>query len=130
MEAYIEERKTAIEYMAGSKSRVTTDLWTSENQKRGKSKLMLEGKLLHMCCAAHILNIIVKDGLEVIKNSISKIRDSVAFWTATLKRVEKFEEIAKNIKVKIQNKLGLDCKTRWNSTYKMLSIALPCKVVF
>jgi hypothetical protein len=31
------ERKKAIEYMAGIQSRVaiTTDLWTSDNQKRG-----------------------------------------------------------------------------------------------
>ena len=91
---------------------------------------MLEGKLLHMRCVAHILNLVVKDGLEVIKNSIAKIRESVAFWTATPKRVEKFEEIAKHVKVKTEHKLGLDCKTRWNSTYKMLSIALPYKAVF
>ena len=99
-------------------------------KKIGKTKLMLEGKLLHMCCAAHILNLIVKDGLEVIQPAIAKVRESVAFWTATPKRVEKFEEIAKYVKVPIEHKLGLDCKTRWNSTYKMLSIALPYVAVF
>jgi hypothetical protein len=98
--------------------------------KIGKSKLMLEGSLLHMRCATHILNLIVKDGLEVIKSSIASIRGSVAFWIATPKRVEKFEEIAKLVKVKVNHKLGLDCKTRWNSTYKMLSIALPYKAIF
>jgi hypothetical protein len=98
--------------------------------KIGKSKLMLEGSLLHMRCAAHILNLIVKDGLEVIKSSIASIRESVAFWIATPKRIEKFEEIAKHVKVKVNHKLGLDCKTRWNSTYKMLSIALPYKAIF
>jgi serine/threonine-protein kinase RIO1 len=92
-------------------------------KKIGKSKLMLEGELLHKCCAAHIINLIVKDGLEVIKGSIAKIRESVAYWTTTPKRVEKFEEIAQNIKVKVVHKLGLNCKTRWNSTYKMLAIA-------
>ena len=98
-------------------------------KKIGKPKLMLEEELLHMRCATHILNLIVKDGLEVIKSSIAKIHGSVAFWTATPKRVEKFEEIAKHVKVQIDHKLGLDCKTRWNSTYKMLSIALPLKAV-
>lgn len=206
MDAYKEEQRKALAYMAGTKSRVaiTTDLWTYDNQKRGymaitahfiddswtlrniimrfiyvpaphtaeviceelyealvgwnldgristqtldncttndkvipdlikkigKSKLMLEGSLLHMRCAAHILNLIVKDGLEVIKSSIASIRESVAFWIATPKRLEKFEEIAKHVKVKVNHKLGLDCKTRWNSTYKMLCIALPYKAVF
>ena len=99
-------------------------------KKIDKSKLMLDGKLLHMRCAAHILNLIVRDGLEVIKDSIAKICESVAYWTATPKRIEKFEEIAKHVKVKLEHKLGLDCKTRWNSTFKMLSIAMPYKAVF
>lgn len=94
-------------------------------KKIGKNKLLLEGKLLHMWCAAHILNLIVKDGLEVIQPAIAKFRESIAFWTATPKRIEKFEEIAKYVKVPIEHKLALDCKTRWNSTYKMLAIALP-----
>jgi hypothetical protein len=36
MEHYETEKKKAIEYMAGIQSRVaiTTDLWTSDNQKR------------------------------------------------------------------------------------------------
>jgi hypothetical protein len=80
--------------------------------------------------AAHILNLIVKDGLDVIQPAIKKIRDSVAFWTATPKRVEKFEEMAKFVKVSLVHKLGLDCKTRWNSTYKMLSIAIPYEPIF
>jgi hypothetical protein len=96
----------------------------------GPSKLMLEGSLLHMRCAAHILNLIVKDGLDVIQHAIKKIRDSIAFWTATPKRVEKFEEMAKFLKIHIVHKLGLDCKTRWNSTYKMLTIAIPYEAIF
>jgi hypothetical protein len=83
-----------------------------------------------MHCAAHILNLIVKDGLDVIQHAIKKIRDSVAFWTATPKRVEKFEEMAKFLKIHIVHKLGLDCKTRWNSTYKMLTIAIPYEAIF
>ncbi|CAA0825803.1 Unknown protein [Striga hermonthica] len=206
MDAYMEEKKKAQEYMVGTKSRVaiTTDMWTSENQKRGymavtahfiddswtlrsiimrfiyvpfphtadiisdklydafvewnvdekistvtmdncstndavipvlinkisSDKLMLNGQILHMRCCAHILNLIVRDGLDVIQPAIAKIRDSVAFWTATPKRLEKFEEIAKYVKVPTDNKLGLDCKTRWNSTYKMLSVALPYEASF
>jgi hypothetical protein len=118
-------------------STLTLDNCTTNNsvipeliRKIGPSKLMLEGALLHMRCGCHIFNLIVKDGLDVVQPAIKKIRESVAFWTATPKRVEKFEDMAKFVKVPIVHKLGLDCKTRWNSTYKMLTIAIPYEAVF
>ncbi|KAA8524372.1 hypothetical protein F0562_010795 [Nyssa sinensis] len=50
--------------------------------KLDSSSLLLDGRVLHMRCCAHILNLIVKDGLEVIGQGIKRIRDSVVFWTA------------------------------------------------
>ncbi|KAG6518550.1 hypothetical protein ZIOFF_022029 [Zingiber officinale] len=94
------------------------------------SSLISEGKLFHMRCCAHILNLVVRDGLELISDSIETIRYSVAFWTATPKRDEKFIEIARQLKVPSTKKLELDCKTRWNSIYLMLNIALEYEVVF
>jgi hypothetical protein len=99
-------------------------------RKIRKSKLINDGKLVHMHYYAHILNLIVKDGLEHIITAIENIRESVAYWTATPKRIEKFEEIAKFVKVPMVHKINLDCKTRWNSTFKMLSVAVPYKAVF
>ena len=37
---------------------------------------------------------------------------------------------ARHQKVELTKKLCLDCKTRWNSTYIMLSIAIPYRKVF
>ncbi|KAL5173087.1 putative AC transposase [Glycine soja] len=73
-----------------------------------------DGSLLHMRCCAHILNLIVKDGLE----------DSVAYWTITTKRKGKFEETTKQLRIPYTKNLALDCPTRWNSTYKMLEIVI------
>ncbi|XP_039019937.1 zinc finger BED domain-containing protein RICESLEEPER 1-like [Hibiscus syriacus] len=77
--------------------------------------LMLHGRFLHMRCCAHILNLIVQDGLSV---------------TASDKRNHKFEQVAKQVVPECTKKLQLDCKTRWNSTYDMLMVALNYKEVF
>jgi hypothetical protein len=47
-----------------------------------------------------------------LKDAIENIRESVAYWTATPKRIEKFEEVAKFVKVNMKTKIHLDCKTR------------------
>ncbi|CAN1192979.1 Putative AC9 transposase [Linum perenne] len=98
-----------------------------------KKKLVLtdlikDGTLVHMRCSANVLNLIVKDGLDVIKDGIYKIRGSVVYWTCTPRRVEKFHDTAKQLKISIDRKLLLDCPTRWNSTYQMLVDAIPYKV--
>ncbi|KAL6322444.1 hypothetical protein AAG906_008099 [Vitis piasezkii] len=92
--------------------------------------LLLNGKIFHMRCAAHVLNLIVKEGLDVIEVEIEKIRESVAYWSATPSRMEKFEDAARQLRIPCTKKLSLDCKTRWNSTYLMLSIAITYKDVF
>ncbi|XP_076893806.1 zinc finger BED domain-containing protein RICESLEEPER 2-like [Bidens hawaiensis] len=98
--------------------------------KLSLSSLILGGELFHMRCCAHILNLIVQDGLSVIGEGIERIRESVAFWTGTQKRVEKFEEAARHLAIDCSKKLPLDCKTRWNSTYLMLKVAILYKEVF
>lgn len=94
------------------------------------SSLILHGSLLHMRCAAHILNLIVQDGLVIIKDCIEKVRDSVIFWTGSPKRRQKFDEVVRQVCVSCIKELALDVKTRWNSTYLMLSTALVYKDVF
>ena len=94
------------------------------------NSLLLNGKVFHMRCATHILNLIVKEGLDVIRVEIEKLRDSVAFWSATPSRVVKFKDATRQLWIPCNKKLCLDCKTRWNSTYLMLSIAIAYKDAF
>ncbi|KAH9754467.1 BED-type domain-containing protein [Citrus sinensis] len=92
--------------------------------------MLMGGNFFHMRCVTHILNLIVKDEMKVIEEWIKKIRDSVAYWTGTPKRVETFEMAARQLQVKCEKKLVLDCVTRWNSTYVMLDVAVKYKIVF
>ncbi|XP_023737847.1 zinc finger BED domain-containing protein RICESLEEPER 2-like [Lactuca sativa] len=99
-------------------------------EKLRPDNLLLKGELLHMKCCAHILSLIFQQGLSAIQSGIESIRESVVFWTATPKRVEKFEETKDGVSLSSKRKLVLDCKTRWNSTYLMLMSAIPYKEVF
>jgi hypothetical protein len=100
--------------------------------------LMLRGKLMHMRCVAHIINLIVKDGLgakdamgvKVVEEAIGRIRETIAFWSATPKRHERFERAVLQEGIKYDKKIALDVKTRWNSTYLMLNVALNYIHVF
>ncbi|KAL4310528.1 hypothetical protein GQ457_01G013800 [Hibiscus cannabinus] len=94
------------------------------------NSLWLDENLLHVRCSAHILNLIVKDGLEIIKSFIDNVRDSITFWIATPKRIEKFQETARQLNIPVTTKITLDCSTRWNSTYHMLNVSLSYKEVF
>ena len=97
--------------------------------KFDSSSLILDGKFLHMRCRAHILNLIVKDGLDVIGKGIERIHECVAFWVATPKRFEKFEDSTRYLKISSTKKVHLDCKNRWNSTYLMLQSTFPYKSI-
>ncbi|KAJ4702657.1 Zinc finger BED domain-containing protein [Melia azedarach] len=99
-------------------------------EKIDKSDLIMSGRLFHIRCTAHILNLIVEDGLFVISNTIVKVRDSVSYWRTTTKRREKFDEVARRLNISCTRELVLDCTTRWNSTYLMIVVALEYKAVF
>ena len=90
----------------------------------------MRGSMLHMHCVAHVLNLIVYDGLSVIGPCIEKVRVSVRFWMASTKRRQKFEETKQQLHIECTKELALDCKTRCNFAYLMLSIAIKYQYVF
>ncbi|XP_024626091.1 zinc finger BED domain-containing protein RICESLEEPER 2-like [Medicago truncatula] len=92
-------------------------------------KLVLDGKLFHVRCCAHILNLLVEDGIGRIREIVEKVHDSVRFINQSEARLRTFSEIVQQLKLG-GKKLILDCPTRWNSTYQMLSVAMQFKEAF
>nr|XP_043633679.1 zinc finger BED domain-containing protein RICESLEEPER 2-like [Erigeron canadensis] len=79
-------------------------------------------------CCAHILNLVVKDGLSEIASVIGEVREVVKYINHSEARRQSFSKVADKQNVK-DRRLLIDCPTRWNSTYEMLSLALKFKDV-
>ena len=94
-----------------------------------QKKLPLDGKLFHVRCCAHILNLLVQDGLSEIEDIIYNVRESVRHVNKSPGRLHIFSELAKQALVSRKH-LILDVCTRWNATYAMLSAAIEFKKVF
>ncbi|KZV45203.1 zinc finger BED domain-containing protein RICESLEEPER 2-like [Dorcoceras hygrometricum] len=78
---------------------------------------------IHMRCVAHIINLIVVDGLKDISESVTRVRDAVKYVKQSPARLNKFKECAMFEKIESKSSLCLDVSTRWNSTFLMLNVA-------
>ncbi|KFK43821.1 hypothetical protein AALP_AA1G178300 [Arabis alpina] len=114
-----------------------------ENYKLGSMHLAMElletwkngelrkrGEYFHVRCSAHILNLIVQDGLEVIGDSLHKIRESIKYVQASEAREILFAKSVESVGIKLKAGLILDVSTRWNSTYHMLDRAIKYRAAF
>ncbi|KAJ9541479.1 hypothetical protein OSB04_027985 [Centaurea solstitialis] len=84
---------------------------------------ILGGQHMHLRCAAHILNLIVQEGLDDYGASIAKIRDVVRYVRGSSTRLQKLKECADQAKITSKKTVCLDVATCWNSTYFMLEAA-------
>ena len=99
---------------------ITMDNASSNNTTLGflKKKLLSWGassvrmKLLHMRCIAHILNLIVNDGLKESSLSVRKVREAVRYIRNSPARLKKFRDLAYLVGIECKNSLTLDVPTR------------------
>jgi hypothetical protein len=62
---------------------------------KDKRDSILGGELLHMRCAAHILNLIVNEGLKGLGDCVFNIRSVVKFVKSSPQRMARFKECIK-----------------------------------
>ena len=85
---------------------------------------------MHMRCCAHILNLIVEEGLKEIDASVAKVREAVRYVKSSPNRNQTFRSFMERLGMESNSLLCLDVPTRWNSTYLMLEIAKKFEKVF
>ncbi|XP_031120343.1 zinc finger BED domain-containing protein RICESLEEPER 2-like [Ipomoea triloba] len=91
---------------------------------------IMNGDLLHMRCFAHIINLVVSEGLKEVNDSINAVRAAVKYVRQSPTRLKKFKDCAVFAKVECTKALCLDVRTRWNSVYLMLDVAEKYERVF
>ena len=93
-------------------------------------RCILEGKWTHVRCMAHIMNLVVQDGLKDVGISVDRVRGSVRWVRQSPVRLKRFKEFVVMDNIVCQKSLCLDIPTRWNSTYLMLSVSIEYEKVF
>lgn len=86
--------------------------------------LLMGGEYFHTRCCAHVLNLIVKEGLKDIERQVVRIRGAVRYVQASSSRLQRFKACIDPQKVQYKGFVNLDIETRWNSSYLMLDAAL------
>ena len=101
-----------------------------KNYLKDANKTFLGGEYLHVRCAAHILNLIVTEGLKDVDDSVARIRMAVKWVRSSPSRLEKFKVAAKAAGITSKKGLCTDVPTRWNSTFLMFEVAHEYKAAF
>ncbi|KAH9681179.1 BED-type domain-containing protein [Citrus sinensis] len=91
---------------------------------------LLGGKFLHLRCCAHIINLIVGEGLTELKGSVTSIRNAVRYVKSSPARENRFKKCVEHEKIKSKGSVVLDVVTRWNFTCLMLSSAFKFRKAF
>jgi len=78
-------------------------------------------------CCAHILNLLVQDGMKLIHSAIKKLRELLKYIDSSPSRIQEFNTLANGMGLASKAGIYIDIPNRWNSTYKMLREAKAYK---
>ncbi|XP_035549768.1 zinc finger BED domain-containing protein RICESLEEPER 2-like [Juglans regia] len=89
----------------------------------GSEDCVAAHEFIHMRCTAHILNLVVSEGLKDVDDSIIRVRNLIKYVKSSPQRLATFKSCVDRSKVPCSSFLCLDVPTRWNSTFLMLDVA-------
>nr|KAJ0220781.1 hypothetical protein LSAT_V11C200088940 [Lactuca sativa] len=108
----------------------TITLDNASSQLCNEGALRSNGDYFHIRCCAHVLNLVVQDGLNAIDEGIVKIRESIKYVKGSQARRKKFIDCVKYVNLNPKTGLRQDVPTRWNATYLMIESALFYRCAF
>ncbi|XP_050218994.1 zinc finger BED domain-containing protein RICESLEEPER 1-like [Mercurialis annua] len=109
---------------------IDDDIVLTIKNQISQNRPLRNGQLFDVRSAAHVLNQIVQDTLEALREVIQKVRASVRYVKTSQEVHDKFTEISQQLGISTQKNLGLDSQARWNSTYLMLESCLEYRASF
>ncbi|XP_054784012.1 zinc finger BED domain-containing protein RICESLEEPER 1-like [Prosopis cineraria] len=92
--------------------------------------LVCGGDYLQLRCSAHILNLVVNDGLKELKDTFESIRNAIRYVRSSPACLQRFKDVCELEMLDSKSIICLDVSTRWNSTYLMLDVALKFQKAF
>uniref|UniRef100_J3N7H9 BED-type domain-containing protein n=1 Tax=Oryza brachyantha TaxID=4533 RepID=J3N7H9_ORYBR len=95
-----------------------------------RKKSQFDPDYFHVHCAAHIVSLVVNDGLQPIQPLISNLRNTVKYFKKSPARMYKFVGVCNSYSIRVGRGLSLDVKTRWSSTYRMLETGIEYRNAF
>ncbi|XP_026405471.1 zinc finger BED domain-containing protein RICESLEEPER 2-like [Papaver somniferum] len=107
------------------------DVASRVKERLPHNRLLPRNDLFHVCCAEHILNVIVQELLGALHDVIHKIRECVRYVKSSESLQQNFNDLYQGLQVTTSHKnLCLDSPTRWKSTYLMLEAAVGNRIAF
>ncbi|KAL4582521.1 hypothetical protein LXL04_007071 [Taraxacum kok-saghyz] len=97
---------------------------------QNSNKCLLNGKWTHIRCVAHVLNLVVQDGVKKVGSSVENVRWACRWIRQAPSRIDKFSKFSKLVTNGTTKHLTRDVSTRWNSTYQMLEVAQAYETTF
>ncbi|KAI7964469.1 hypothetical protein MJO29_002567 [Puccinia striiformis f. sp. tritici] len=92
--------------------------------------LDVNGDFFHMRCAAHVINLVVRDGFQCISQALSKLQSSVKYIRNSSGRKQVFDSAVETCRIISDKQPTTDVVTRWNSTFLTINSSLPFKLAF
>ncbi|GJW91718.1 zinc finger BED domain-containing protein RICESLEEPER 2 [Tanacetum coccineum] len=99
-------------------------------KKLPNAKIYDGGKHFHIRCMAHILNLIVKEGLKEKNYHVDCVANVVKYIRYSSQRINNFKRCMEEVNLESNRFLCGECPTRWNSKHDMLKIACSLRDVF